>query len=95
MAKSQNIKWGLVYGFASGTSKMANRVCYGYRNDEAGNLVIDSETAKNVKLIFDLYLQGYSLNKIAKELKNRDILSPTGKEEWTSTAIDKLLTNEK
>ena len=95
VAKSQNIKWGLVYGFASGTSKMANRVCYGYRNDEAGNLVIDSETAKNVKLIFDLYLQGYSLNKIAKELKNRDILSPTGKEEWTSTAIDKLLTNEK
>lgn len=57
--------------------------------------MIDSETAKNVKLIFDLYLQGYSLNKIAKELKNRDILSPTGKEEWTSTAIDKLLTNEK
>lgn len=95
VAKSQNIRWGLNYRFTSGTSKMANRVCYGYKTDEIGNLVIDNETAGNVRLIFDLYLQGYSLNKIARELKSRGITSPTGKEDWTSTAIDKLLTNEK
>ena len=49
----------------------------------------------NVKLIFDLYLDEYSLSSIAKELKIRGILSPTGKENWTSTVIDKILTNEK
>ena len=95
LAKSNNIKWGLSRGFASGKSKLANRVCYGYKTDKAGNLVVDNETAENVRLIFALYLQGYSLSKIAKELKSKGIKSPTGKEEWTSAAIDKLLTNEK
>ena len=83
------------HGFESGTSKLANRVCYGYTNDKEGNLVIDEEKAKNVRLIFDLYLHGYSLSKIVKELKERGVLSPTGKESWTSMAIDKILTNEK
>ncbi len=95
VSKSRITRWGLVSGFKSGTSKLANRVCYGYKQDEDGNLVIDEEQAKNVKWIFNLYLQGYSLSGIAKELSKRRILSPTGKETWTSASIDKLLGNEK
>ncbi len=95
VSKSRITRWGLVSGFKSGTSKLANRVCYGYKQDKDGNLIIDEGQAKNVKLIFDLYLQGYSLSGIAKELSKRGILSPTGKETWTSAAIDKLLGNEK
>lgn len=81
--------------FASGESKLANRVCYGYTKDKDGNLIIDEEKAKNAKLIFELYLQGNSISKISKELKKRGILSPTGKETWANMAIDKLLSNEK
>ena len=95
VAKSRSIRWGLAHSFASGTSGLANRVCYGYTNDSQGNLIIDAEKAENVKLIFSLYLNGYSLSKIAKELKAKGILSPTGKETWTSMTIDKILTNEK
>ena len=95
VAKSRSIRWGLAHSFASGTSGLANRVCYGYTNDSQGNLIIDAEKAENVKLIFALYLSGYSLSKIAKELKVKGILSPTGKETWTSMTIDKILTNEK
>ena len=95
MSKSRSIRWGLVYGFQSGMSKLANRICYGYEQDKDGKLIINEEEAKNVKLIFELYLQGYSLSGISKELKRRRILSPTGKETWTSAAIDKLLGNEK
>ena len=95
VAKSRSIRWGLAHGFASGTSGLANRSCYGYINDSQGELIIDEEKAENVKLIFSLYLNGYSLSKIAKELKERGILSPTRKESWTSMAIDKILTNEK
>ncbi len=95
VSKSRITRWGLVSGFKSGTSKLANRVCYGYKQDEDGNLVIDDEQANNVRLIFDLYLQGYSLSGISKELRERGIVSPTGKEIWTSAAIDKLLGNEK
>lgn len=95
MMKSKSIKWGLNFGFATGNSGMANRVCYGFTKDDDGNLVIDRLTSENVKLIFNLYLNGYSLSGIAKELLSKNIPSPTGKESWTSTAIDKILSNEK
>ena len=95
VVKSRSIRWGLAHSFASGTSGLANRSCYGYTNDSQGELIIDEEKAENVKLIFSLYLSGYSLSKIAKELKAKGILSPTGKETWTSMTIDKILTNEK
>lgn len=45
----------------SGTSKLYDRKCYGYKHDKDGHLIIDEETAKNVKLIFDLYLSGQSV----------------------------------
>ena len=95
MARSKNTKWGIEARIAAGTSKLSERVCYGYKKDNNGNLTIDENTVENVKLIFDLYLDGYSLSSITKELKIRGILSPTGKENWTSTAIDKILANEK
>lgn len=95
MCKSRSIRWGLVYGFQSGDSKLANRVCYGYEQDKDGKLIINEKEAENVKLIFALYLQGYSLSGISKELKRRGVASPTGKEIWTSAAIDKILGNEK
>ena len=92
MCKSRSIRWGLVYGFQSGDSKLVNRVCYGYEQDKDGKLIINEKEAENVKLIFALYLQGYSLSGISKELKRRGVASPTGKEIWTSAAIDKILT---
>ena len=40
------------------------------------NIKIEKATAKNVKLIFDLYLSGQSVIGIIKELEKRKILSP-------------------
>ncbi len=93
--RSNNTKWGLQWSFKNETSKYADKPCYGYKQDREGSLIIDESTAENVKLIFDLYLQGYSLSKIAKELQNRGILTPMGKEVWTSRTIDTILSNEK
>lgn len=95
ISKSNSTKWGITARFASGDSKLANRICYGYKHDQDGKLIIDVKTSKNVVLIFDLYLRGYSLSGIGKELKRRGIKTPTGKENWTSVAIDKILSNEK
>lgn len=95
ISKSNSTKWGTTARFASGDSKLANRICYGYKHDQDGKLIIDVKTSKNVVLIFDLYLRGYSLSGIGKELKRRGIKTPTGKENWTSVAIDKILSNEK
>ena len=94
-SRSENIKWGIKQGAASGTSKLYDRKCYGYKHDEDGKLIIDEETAENVKRIFDLYLRGQSVLGIIKELEKRKIPSPTGKEKWCKRTIDVMLSNEK
>ena len=94
-SRSENIKWGIKQRAASGTSKLYDRKCYGYKHDEEGKLIIDEETAENVKMIFDLYLKGESVLGIIKELEKRKIPSPTGKEKWCKRTIDVMLSNEK
>lgn len=94
-SRSDNIRMGIKYRASSGTSKLYDRKCYGYKHDEEGKLIIDDETSKNVKLIFELYLGGQSVLGIVKELEKRKILSPTGKEKWCKRTIDVMLSNEK
>ena len=67
----------------------------GYINDAEGKLVIDKKEAKNVQMIFNLYLQGKSVLGIVKELERLEIKSPTGKEKWAKRTIDVMLSNEK
>ena len=93
--KSEAIKNGLRKGFQNGSSKMAKRKCYGYTINSDGELEINPDEAKVVNWIFERYLVGDSLGKIAAGLEKQGILSPTGKPRWNREAIDKLLSNEK
>ena len=93
--KSSAIKSGLRKGFRDGSSKMARRRCYGYSTAPDGRLVIAPTEAETVRWIFQSYLDGDSLGKIAAGLEKKGILSPTGKLKWNREAIDKLLSNEK
>ena len=94
-SRSDNIKWGIKQRAAQGTSKLYNRKCYGYKNDVDGSLIIDDEEAKNVRMIFNMYLQGKSVIGIIAELKRLEIKSPTGKDKWSKRTIDVMLSNEK
>ena len=94
-SRSENIKWGYKRHAAQGTSKLYNRKCYGYENDEDGLLVIKDNEARNVRLIFDLYLRGLSIIGIKRELEKRGIKTPTEKEKWSKRTIDVMLSNEK
>ena len=93
--KSESIKAGLRKSFQGGNAKMAKRKCYGYNIDSHGDLIIDPEEAKIVQWIFEEYVKGKSLGKIAAGLGKQGIPSPTGKAKWNREAIDKLLSNEK
>lgn len=93
--EQENIKFGINYGLKTGTSKLYNRICYGYTHDNEGNLIVDEIEAVIVRTIFDMYLEGYSFSGISKELLCHNIKSPTGKEKWSSETISKLLSNEK
>lgn len=52
---------------------------YGYKKDPSDRhkIIIDEETAKVVKQIFDLYLEGYSIKRISYILTESEILTPT------------------
>ena len=93
--KSESIRAGLRKGFQDGTSKMAQRSCYGYDTGPDGGLVINPDEAVVVRWIFERYLIGDSLGKIAAGLEEQGILSPTGKPKWNREALNKLLSNEK
>ena len=93
--KSESIRAGLRKGFQDGTSKMAQRKCYGYDTGPDGELVINPDEAVVVRWIFERYLNGDSLGKIAAGLEEQGILSPTGKPKWNREALNKLLSNEK
>ena len=93
--KSEAIKKGLRKGFQDGSSKMARRKCYGYEVGSDGELVVNPDEAKVVCWIFEQYLAGDSLGKIAAGLERQGIPSPTGRPKWNREAIDKLLSNEK
>ena len=93
--KSESIKASLRDSFRTGTSKLAQRRCYGYDVDANGKLAVNIDEAAVVRWIFDRYLSGDSLGKIVDGLKEQGIPSPTGKPAWNREAISKLLSNEK
>ena len=93
--KSEAIKNGLRKGFQDGSSKMAKRKCYGYDINPDGELTVNPDEAKVVFWIFEQYLAGNSLGKIAAGMERQGVPSPTGKPRWNRETIDKLLSNEK
>ena len=92
---SEAIKAGLRKGFQDGSSKMVRRKCYGYDVGPDGELAVNPDEAQVVCWIFEQYLSGKSLGKIAAGLEQQGIFSPAGKLKWNREAIDKLLSNEK
>ncbi|WP_278246869.1 recombinase family protein [Peptoclostridium acidaminophilum] len=89
------MKWNLYNGFKNGTSKLYSRKCFGYQEDQDGNLIILEKDAQTVRRIFELYLDGFSTIAIIRELKRLEIKSPTGKDAWSKRSIETLLSNEK
>ena len=74
---------GVVYG---------NGNILGYKR-VGKEMVIDPEQAKTVRLIYDLYLQGYGIMKIKHELEAKGIKTSTGKDRWAATVISNVLKN--
>lgn len=67
----------------------------GYDQDEDGNLVINEEEAKTVRLIFFMYLYGYSAQKIAEQLTLLGRPTKKGNTTWSSGSVLGILQNER
>lgn len=94
-SRSMNIRLGLSFKAAAGTSKNFDKAIYGYKKDENGKLVIDKEKASVVKDIYHWYLKGESILGIKRKLEERKILSPTGRLTWSKKTIENILSNKK
>ena len=91
---SENIKWAKKRMMERGQYYVSYNNFLGYDKGENG-LVINEEQAKVVRMIFDLFLDGYNSEQIKNELESKKILSPTGKSRWHNSTIINILKNEK
>ena len=67
----------------------------GYSHDADGNLVVNPDEAPTVKLIFYMYLYGYSTSDIAAVLTELGRKTYLGNVKWTSNSIVQVLRNER
>lgn len=92
---SENTRWGVVRRFENGKMIVNHNKFMGYTKNENGDLVIVQEEAEIVRLIFRLYLEGYSAGKISQYLEKNGIKTATGQDRWYDSVIFKMLRNEK
>lgn len=89
ISTSNNIKWAIKKKFESGKPQCRYKI-YGYRWDD-DNLVIEPEEAKIVKLIFEMYLNKVSAERMEIELKEMGVIATNGGYFNIGTIRDMLL----
>ena len=93
--RSENIKFGIRHRMRSGKTVLNHTQFLGYTKGPDGVLQIVPEEAEIVRKIFELYIQGNGVRKIKRYLEEHGIKTVTGKSEWNTSTIDRMLSNEK
>jgi site-specific DNA recombinase len=92
---SKNVSWGKEKAYREGKVAFQYSKLLGYRKGEDGKPEIVPEEAETVKMIYGMFLDGYSMKSIKDILENRDLLTPTGKKTWSESLVRSILQNEK
>lgn len=92
---SENVKFGLRRRMESGRTLLNHTQFLGYTKGKDGELKIVPEEAEIVRKIFELYVQGNGVRKIKRYLEVHGIKTVTGKTQWSTSTIDRILSNEK
>jgi len=90
---SENVRWGYRHKFGKGDD-FAGKIPMGYRRDNDEWIILPEE-ADIIKKIYQLYLEGCTLQQIKEYLEGHQIKTATGKEVWATAVIQKILKNEK
>ena len=92
---SANVKLGVRMKMKRG-ELMGFNGCLGYDyHSEDKSITVNEEEAETVRLIYDLYLEGYGTTMIMKELTRLGKKNKKGVVSWTESGIRGLLKNEK
>ncbi len=92
---SENVTWGHRKRMADGKVTVSFAHFLGYDRGPDGNLVVNREQAKIVRLIFRWFMDGMTPVGICHMLEDMGIRSPGGKVHWRKETIVSMLTNEK
>ncbi len=92
-SKSFIMNWSIERRFSKGIFLKPELL--GYDVDEEGNLVINPEEAETVKVIYDLYLNGWSPTEIADLLTEYGRKTKLGNEVWNPGSINGVIENER
>ena len=92
LSASENQKWRIKKNFEDGKPWSGQVLGYRYEN---GVYIVKPEEAEIVRKIFELYIQGNGVRKIKRYLEEHGIKTVTGKTEWSTSTIDRMLSNEK
>ena len=92
---SSNVKLGLAMKMQRGEMVGFNG-CLGYDyHPETKTITVNRGEAETVKIIYDLYLQGYGASTIARMLTGMGRVNKKGEIRWTQSGVMKIIKNEK
>ena len=92
---SKNVSWGVEKGFREGKVRYNYSKWLGYQKGADGKPEIVPDEAKIVKSIFEMFLNGMSIESISKTLESRKLKSKLGSDKWSKSVIKGILENEK
>ena len=92
-SKSVIMNWSIEKRFSRGIFLIPELL--GYDHDEDGNLIMNEEEAETVRVIFDLFLNGYPLSEIAEILKDHKRQTKLGKSVWSCSSLKYIIENER
>lgn len=92
---SKNVSWGKEKAYREGRVQFQYKHLLGYKRGDDGKPEIVPEEAEIVKMIYKLFLDGYSMKEIAITLKSLGKPNKYGDAEWRSNTISRILQNEK
>lgn len=92
---SENVRWGKQKSMQDGNVSFGYSHFLGYRKGKDGRPEVVPEEAVIIRDIYRMFLDGMTIRNIAKELTERGIKTPGGKDVWSVSTIKSILTNEK
>lgn len=92
---SANVKFGKAQSAREGNATFHYKNFLGYRKGADGKPEIEPEGAETVKMIYEIFLGGDSLMKVAEKLDSAGRPTPSGHGKWSSSTVRSILSNEK
>lgn len=91
---SANVQWGIRQRMKTGTFAFRYNIL-GYRKGTDGQPEIVPEEAAIIRQIYQMYVDGSSLDQIKYYLEQNGIVTAQGSHNWSKQIIQNILTNER